>query len=392
MKSYSSLDLTPAAPANIGVDISCAADIAELCQKKTSVITLPADPSKCRAEGPGMEGAVTNTRTQLVVHSVYSNVQPCREKQSITAELKSMVDGSVVVAEVTEKEKGYCPRVRGRHKLNLLVNQQPIACSPFDVFVEHPPTQLGKPVHIIKGVEKPFAIALNKSGHLLVTQPVKGVVTALSKDGRVVPGGKNGLGEPRGIAIDEDESLLVTSHASQQVMKFSRDWTFAKAVWTQIGDQPGEFSNIGRVKISPTSHNYYVCDRWNHRIQVFDQDLKHVTSFGRPGSKLGELIVPTDAAFGDVYVADHNNHRVQKFSPRGEPLMTFGTCTAATGKLYYPRGIHFSQQFVYITEQTPSVSVFTTNGEFVTSFGSKEELSGPRGITADEDACVPLCV
>ena len=149
MKSCNSLDLTPAASANIGVDISCAAEMAELCQKKTSVITL-ADPSKCRAEGPGMEGAVTNTPTQLVVHTVYSNGQPCREKQSIRAELKSMVDGSVVVAEVTEKERGnylvsYCPKVRGRHKLNLLVNQQSIAGSPFDVFVEHPPTQLGKP-------------------------------------------------------------------------------------------------------------------------------------------------------------------------------------------------------------------------------------------------------
>ena len=157
MKSFNSLDLTPTASANIGVDISCTAEIAELCQKKISVITLP-DPSKCRAEGPGMEGAVTNTHTQLVVHTVYSNGQPCREKQSIRAELKSMVDGSVVVAEVTEKEKGsylvsYCPKVRGRHKLNLFVNQQPIAGSPFEVFVEHPPTQLGKPVRIIKGVE-----------------------------------------------------------------------------------------------------------------------------------------------------------------------------------------------------------------------------------------------
>ena len=132
---------------------------------------------------------VTNTPTQLAVHTVHSNGQPCREKQSIRAELKSMVDGSVVVAEVTEKKKGrylvsYCPKVRGCHKLNLLVNQQPIAGSPFDVFVEH---QLDEPVRIIKGVENPFAIALDNSGHLLVTQPGMGVITALSKDGRVVP-------------------------------------------------------------------------------------------------------------------------------------------------------------------------------------------------------------
>ena len=326
MKSCNSLDLTPAASANIGVDISCAAEIAELCQKKSSVITLVPDPSKCKAEGPGMEGTVTNTPTQLVVHTVYSNGQPCREKQSIRAELKSMADGSVVVAEVTEKEKGsylvsYCPKVRGRHKLNLLVNQQPIAGSPFDVFVEHPPTQLGKPVRIIKGVDKLYAIALNKSGHLLVTQPGKGVVAALSKDGRVVPGGKDGLERPRGIAIDEDGSLLVTLGASQQLMK---DWTLAKAVGQQ-GDQPGQFSGIGRVKISPTTHKYYVCDRNNHRIQVFDQNLKHVSSFGRYGSKLGELNYPTDVAFDDaghVYVVEYYNHRVQKFSPRGEQLMT----------------------------------------------------------------------
>ena len=398
MKSCNSLDLTPAASANIGVDISCAAEIAELCQKKTSVITLVPDPSKCRAEGPGMEGAVTNTPTQLVVHTVYSNGQPCREKQSIRAELNSMVDGSVVVAEVTEKEKGsylvsYCPKVRGRHKLNLLVNQQPIAGSPFDVFVEHPPTQLGEPVRIIKGVENAYAISLNKSGHLLVTNPRKGVVYALSKDGRVVPGGKNGLEGALGIAIDEDGSLLVKSSASQQLMKFNKDWTLAKAVdWK--GDQSGQLNGIGRLKISPTTHKYYVCGYFNHCVQVFDQDLKHVSSFGRQGSKLGELNSPIDVAFDDaghVYVLEYINHRVQKFSPRGEPLMTFGSRTAATGKLYHPFGIHIRRQFVYVTDKTPSVSVFTTNGEFVTSFGSKEELDRPRGITADEDGFLYVC-
>ena len=398
MKSCNSLDLTPAASANIGVDISCAAEIAELCQKKTSVITL-ADPSKCRAEGPGMEGAVTNTPTQLVVHTVYSNGQSCREKQSIRAELKSMVDGSVVVAEVTEKEKGsylvsYCPKVRGRHKLNLLVNQQPIAGSPFDMFVEHPPTQLGKPVRIIKGVEGPYSIAHSKSGHLLVTQPVKGVVTALSKDGRVVPGGKDGLNCPVGIAIDEDGSILVTSSASEQLMKFNKDWTLAKAVG-QKGDQPGQFSGIGRVKISPTTHKYYVCDRGNHCIQVFDRDLKHAFSFGREGSKLGELDWPADVAFDDaghVYVVDFGNHRVQKFSPRGDPLLVFGRKGSQSGELDYPSGIHIRGKFVYVTEwDNNRVSVFTTNGEFVTSFGSKEELNQPYGITADEDGFLYVC-
>ena len=56
IKGCNSLDLTPTASANIGADISCAAEIADLCQKKTSVTTLPAHPSKCRAEGNSLKG------------------------------------------------------------------------------------------------------------------------------------------------------------------------------------------------------------------------------------------------------------------------------------------------------------------------------------------------
>ena len=47
--------------------------------------------------------------------------------------------------------------------------------------------------------------------------------------------------------------------------------------------------------------------------------------------------------------------------------------------------IHISQQFVYVTDETPSVSVFTTNGEFVISFWIS------RGITADEDGFLYVC-
>ena len=65
--------------------------------------------------------------------------------------------------------------------------------------------------------------------------------------------------------------------------------------------------------------------------------------------------------------------------------MKMFSCMLSGGKLYLPNGIHISRQFVYVTDVTPSVSVFTTNGEFVASFGSKEELSSPLSITADED-------
>ena len=69
----------------------------------------------------------------------------------------------------------------------------------------------------------------------------------------MVPGGKDGLGRPRGIAING--SFLVTLDASEQLMKFNKDWTLAKAVG-QKGDQPGQFNGIDRVKLSHTTRKY----------------------------------------------------------------------------------------------------------------------------------------
>ena len=45
--------------------------------------------------------------------------------------------------------------IRGRHQLVVSVNDQPIACSPFPVYVKIPPTQLGKPMRIIGGLNGP---------------------------------------------------------------------------------------------------------------------------------------------------------------------------------------------------------------------------------------------
>ena len=350
-----------------------------------------------------MEGAVTNTPTQFAVHTVYSNGQPCREKQSIRAELISLADGTLVVAEgiKQELEKGsysvsYCPKVRGRHKLSLLVNQQPIAGSPFDVFVEHPPTQLGKRVYS-SSHSNISEMAFNKGGQLLVAHSDS--VVALNTIGKSVAGGSSSdtpLENVQGLAIDEDGSILVTSRASEQLMKFNKDWTLAKAVG-QEGDQPGQFNTIGRVKISPTTHKYYVCDHGNHRIQVFDQDLKHAFSFGTEGRKLGELYCPTDVAFDDaghVYVVDSKNNRVQKFSPRGDPLFKFLDLEPGRHQIYdkCSASILIRGKFFYLA-QDKTVSVYTLSGEKVTSFGFNLKSPGrklhrnynPNAIAVDED-------
>ena len=75
----------------------------------------------------------------------------------VEAELKSVVNDSVVHAKFTSRGRGVCEviyttEVRGRHTMIVKVNGAQIAGSPFQVFARIYPTLLGKPVRVMEGV------------------------------------------------------------------------------------------------------------------------------------------------------------------------------------------------------------------------------------------------
>ena len=105
--------------------------------------------------------------------------------------MKSVVRDSVVYAKVTSKERGvylvtYPPEVRGRHTLVVKVNGAQIAGSPFQVFAELHPTQLGKPVRVVERVVNPWGIAFNSKPQLVVAEFGGKKVTVFDKDGKKV--------------------------------------------------------------------------------------------------------------------------------------------------------------------------------------------------------------
>jgi len=85
----------------------------------------------------------------------------------VEAELKSIVNDSVVHARVTSNEKGVYEviytEIRWRHILIIKVNSAQIAGSPFQVFAKIHPTQLDEPVWVVKGVDKPGGLSFNST-------------------------------------------------------------------------------------------------------------------------------------------------------------------------------------------------------------------------------------
>ena len=256
-EKHERIDLIPAEVANVGVRVACVEGISDLCQKNAKVVILPADPRKCAAEGPGTKVAEVGKSTQFTVCTVYQSGQLCIEKQVVEAELKSIVSDCVIHAKVTLKGRGvyevtYTPEVRGRHTLSVTVNGTQIAGSPFQVFAKINPTQLGDPVKVMEGVDKPGGIALNSKHWLYVAERDRNKVdgkkvTVFDKDGKKVQTiTHEKLLRPTGVAVDKDDNIYVSDYGNSSLFKFSKEGKLMKIVG-QKGTQPGEFSELGFI-------------------------------------------------------------------------------------------------------------------------------------------------
>ena len=101
--------------------------------------------------GQGLELAETGQQSHFEVHLVDMAGDPFTTEQQVTAELRSLMDSSVTPASVVHKtpdiyEVSYQPNTRGRHKLSVVVNDEPVQGSPFLVYVRQAPRLLGRPV------------------------------------------------------------------------------------------------------------------------------------------------------------------------------------------------------------------------------------------------------
>ena len=392
-RKYKQVDLEPATVPNIAVEVPTDCIPATLGKVYHSV----ADPTKCTADGPGVKVAEVNKQANVTIHTRYTNLYYCIGKQRIEAGLKSHVDSSVIQATVVEKGRGvyeatYTPKIRGRHTLRIKVNGKEIGGSPFQVFVKIHPTQLGKPVRAIGGVQRPVAITFNSKEELVVTEYTGNKVSVMDKHGkRLQTIQYDKLVKPAGVSLDKDGNIYVTDPNRDSLFKFNKKGECIQ-VLQKSGSQPGEFQWPRSIRV--INDNLFVCDINNYRIQVLDRNLKFIHSFGQKGTGNGHFNSPQNVIHdkaGKLYVTDYNNHRVQVFSCEGQFLSTFCEKGNASKKLNRPVGICFDvcSDHVFVSEHDVGcVSVFKPSGEFVTSFG---EMRSPAGIAVDEDGFVYVC-
>ena len=315
---------------------------------------------------------------------------PNHRNLTIRAELKSLVDpASSVQADVTQKGVGVynitcTPRVRGRHDLTVKVNGKDIVGSPFQVFVQIHPTQLGPCVRKITGFSNPWGIALNNKQQLVVAEAGGKKVSVMERDGKRVQTIEcDKFRDIRGVATDPD--IYVTDRGTQCLFKFNKKGRLLKAVQNELKCT---------IFIKTIKNQLYMSDRDNNLAKMFDTDCNVIGTI-----PTNECPKPFDIAEGDdgLYVVGGDKISVYSCAPN-EDFICHLNIQPSSVKLSGLWGICFDcSGHLFVTQigsGVKDVYVFTPSGEHVACFGLASSgvlMVNPAGIVIDEDGFVYVC-
>ncbi len=193
------------------------------------------------------------------------------------------------------------------------------------------------------------------------------------------------LDQPRGIAIDRAGRIFVCDFGQNRIQEFDESLKPVLA-WGRPGKGPGEFNQLGAVAVGPEG-NVYVADTWNSRVQEFDSAGK----FQREWKS--DFYAPRGIAVGpagEVFVADTGNQRIVRFSGDGAKEREWGGRGSGAGQLFDPIGLAVSGDGrVFVCDNgNERMQVFDRDGRLLTTFkvpGWRREVFSEPQVALDKD-------
>ena len=377
------VSLEPVEEVGIGVEVKCTEALQQLCQTKAKLTQLSTAPAKCTVSGEGVKAAELNTISEA---SLTTTKILCK----VDCHLKSLSNGSIIECHVDRTGARnysiqYTPTVHGRCELTVSVDGQQVADSPFPVFVSVPVAQLGRPVRVWHGVSGPNGVAVNSVGEVVVSQRFRDVII-FNKEGKRLKSIQHRLGWCRGVAVDGEDNMYCIDLDSNKIMRCNRKGGHVKV------HQVKQVQGPGHLGVAVVRNEVMVCERGNKgTIMVYDRELQYVRQIA--GRGMGTFYDLSPDNHGNLYVIDYDNSIIRVFSIGGDLLRSFGCDENGVKKLNIPYGVCVASQYVYVIDFGPHrVSMFTTEGMYVTSFGHHGSEEGcfvsPHALCVDRDGFV----
>lgn len=226
-------------------------------------------------------------------------------------------------------------------------------------------------------LRKPFAVALDETGNLCVTDTDNNLVCfadlARKQWHRYDGVGKTKFASP--VAVARRNGIFYVADSELGKIFAFRDNGQAVFEIAAPLKRP--------VGLALAGDSLFVVDSQLHAVLVFGLDGKFQFQFGQRGEGAGEFNFPTCAAAdgqGHLLVTDTMNCRVQVFDLHGKFLSQFGSNGDTSGHFARPKGIAAdSAGRIYVVDALfGNFQIFSTDGKLLLNVG--ENGGGPGGF------------
>ena len=312
-------------------------------------------------------------------------------RTDLKQQIEVLVQPDKDVTQVTQKntengrfEVKFIPKVPGAYSIEVKINGDTLANSPFTVAVkERELTVFGKlDLNLLEGerVDDLSGIAVNTIGNIAVTDCGKNSVYIFNKNGKCLRkiGAKGRFIDPAGVTYLNDDEILITDSGNGRIQ--------------QINIQTGTVVNtLGRAVHLPSDvcldeeRRIVVTEFWKSRIKVMSREGETISFFGNIGPeklKFPRCCLPYKDKF---FISDSEDHCIKAFDKSGTFLHKFGKQGNQDGQFNNPSGLLIDRPHCLLVcdQKNNRVQQFSLDGRFTGK--SVTHLPSPRGIAATPD-------
>lgn len=274
------VSLTPCEQPNIALLLH-PDEVKSNLREQARIYIKTAQPQNTVAFGPGLS-------TPHALKLTYFSVQLYNEnKQQVLHPHDLMVKINIEAPEGNFKEKpkivhknkgrytvSYCPRVHGKAEIRITVDDEEISGSPFhvDILPSSPLSHDHKAFASLEQLRSPVCLCIDtETGILMVYDKNEGLLT-LDNKGKILSIAPSPIGSINGIDVMMSTGdIYITSSEHHCIASVDTEGKLVQQIGSK-GSEEAQFNTP--TGILTTDDEVFVCDTHNHRIQVFDDDLK----------------------------------------------------------------------------------------------------------------------
>lgn len=196
----------------------------------------------------------------------------------------------------------------------------------------------------------PLNIAVSEDGLILLVDKFLNKLVLFDQNGRVLK--EVDVMVPIAVAYD-DGAFYITNYG--KILKYDKQLN-KLSEFGKRGSGVGEFDHPGGIAVK--GGKIYVADSFNLRFLILDRNMNILLSVGKLPKSLQDperiFGLPSSIAVDDrgyIYVLDAFNGEISIFDEKGRKINTFGRMGSREGELNYPSCIFYKDGLFYVADK-----------------------------------------